>query len=179
MQSRIPATTGSTLYRYRAANITADQSPPSVLDLASNGDLLSCDGRRGMIVMPFGVGAEDETFTLALHGLWKLEGGESPQALARLLYTLTVTLGAVTGESGGVINANARLAKTIGLVASAYAGDIEAFSDKAASVRTADGVAELVIPDLANLYGLMPIFTDVGGGGAEADEANLLFAAQT
>jgi hypothetical protein len=171
--SRIPATAGTELRRWRESMIE-EAVAISQITAEPRNDLILMHERRGLLLVPFGTGADNDTVTLSVYGVRDVvaAGGGGRQSIAEKLYDLAVTLGTVVG-AGGAVGADERLAKTIVVTKANYGTDVEAFSGPEAIVMRGDGYQAIMIPDMANHVGVAIGVADIGGSG-EATGVNLL-----
>lgn len=185
---RLQLTDGHVLRRLLTTSASGTVAAPGV-QLGRPDDGMLLDGRRGLLLLPFGAGSEDDTFTMSLYGAWSADPPADntsgrPMSIPLKLYDLTVTLGAVTGLANGLVGTSDRLAKAIAVTASAYAGALEGVYGVAAAAAVGatvggDSVAVLAVPDCFNHMGLYAGLAGIGGGGTQATAGNALYTPQT
>ncbi len=143
--------------------------------------------KRGMLIVPFGAGAENGTFVLKLYGA-KLTipavdnlslRDQNTFVIPGLLYTITCTLAAVTllGTAGCHVGAADQFCKTVSTVKSTLATALETAYGKAEDdlnlidVGSKD-VAAVLIPDCFNFHYILPDFSSL----TNATAVNLLYS---
>jgi hypothetical protein len=153
------------------AAIAAINANLRVVPLGKVGEQAVASPARGVRILPFGRGADNDTYATRVYAVHcTSEAGFNGPCEVRLLATLTVTLGNATGDgaSGSTLFTSAdRLADAISVSKSAYLTAIESafgLSSGAVTFSPADNTQACVwLPDLGNADGLL-FDTDLTSG---------------
>lgn len=140
--------------------------------LGSVGDESGGKRLRGARFIPFGTGANNDSFVMRIYAVHLLGGSGNGQAgpiELKLLATVTCTHGNALGIASGMFSDSERIVDTISISKSAYLTALEAqlgLSNGAGAYSPADDTqACFWIPDFGNAAGFV-IDTDLGSGTA-------------
>jgi hypothetical protein len=164
------------------AAITAVNANLRVVPLGRVGDTATASPARGVRIVPFGRGADNDTFTTRVYAVHcTSEAGFNGPCEVHLLATLTVTLGNATGDgaSGSTLfGSSDRLADTVSVSKDSYLTALESafgLSSGAVVYSPANNTqASVWFPDLGNADGIL-FDTDLGSGSG----ANFLIQKDT
>jgi hypothetical protein len=164
------------------AAITAVNANLRVVPLGRVGDTATASPARGVRIVPFGRGADNDTFITRVYAVHcTSEAGFNGPCEVHLLATLTVTLGNATGDgaSGSTLfGSSDRLADTVSVSKDSYLTAIESafgLSSGAVVYSPANNTqASVWFPDLGNADGIL-FDTDLGSGSG----ANFLIQKDT
>lgn len=175
------STTATGYRRYMASSPSADQAAPTLVSATQPANMIEMEAYYGCRVQFIGKGAGGTMVPLIYVVQTDKQFGRSAERtmfVTRLFATLgTVTLGAALGVADGPAVADELFADEIASVTlTGYASKLGLYANSGVNFDSpaGDGIAELFIGDLANAHGIVIRFTDIGGGGGEATEANAL-----
>ncbi len=163
--TRVPTKTEPTGTGNNAAQATAS----GVHSL--NGSVRGGIGQNSVIIVPYGVGSDTNTFVMRVLG-WRILSDQSDAALLEWIpvklaeFTCTLTSGA-TGATGGVLGATNLFVDTIALVGTSGNDDISIDI-----VSPADNTVGHVVVDLKGSQKLEIVFTT----GGSSTSCNALIA---